>query len=67
MVRKQLNGILMSITSFQMSGEIGEQGKLGKNHYFEERLTKGEMDDRKKSGFRAFSTRANKLKNSCYN
>ena len=47
MVSKQLNGILMSITSFQMSGKIGEYGKLGKNHYFEERLTKG---DRFKNG-----------------
>ena len=46
MVRKQLNGIWMSITSLQMSGEIGEYGKLGENHYFEERLTKCNRGDR---------------------
>ena len=31
-----------------MSGEIGECGKLEKNNYFEERLTKGDRGDRKK-------------------
>ena len=31
-----------------MSGEIGEYEKLGKNNYFEERLTKGDRGDRKK-------------------
>ena len=31
-----------------MSGEIGENGNLGKNGYFEERLTKGDRSDRKK-------------------
>ena len=60
MVRKQFNGILMSITSFQMSGKIGEYGKLGKNHYFEERLTKGDRGDGKK--IRTFATQAKNSK-----
>ena len=56
----------MSITSLQMSGDIGEYEKLGKNNYFKERLTKGDRGDSKKSGLRAFTTRANKLKKGCY-
>ena len=46
-----------------MLGEIGEYGKLGKNDYFQERLTKGDRGDRKKKVDSELSLR--ELKNVC--